>query len=75
MTWTRLIYGALALWLLYDGLTRHDHLSYILAALLGLMAWRNVACPLGLCAPASWQRPSAPPDEQALKQEVAFEEY
>lgn len=74
MTITRIIYGALAVWLLYDGFTRSDTLSFVLAAIIGLMAWRDVACPLGLCTPAAWRKPSAQPSEEALKQEVEFEE-
>ncbi len=74
MTITRIIYGALAMWLVYDGYVRSDSLSFVLAGLLGLMAWRNVSCPMGLCAPAAWQKPPSRMSEEALKQEVEFEE-
>ncbi len=74
MTITRIIYGALAVWLLYDGFAREDALSFVLAAVIGLMAWRNVACPMGLCAPAAWQKPQTHMSEKALRQEVEFEE-
>ncbi|GEM_PF-5941463 len=74
MTLTRVIYGALTLWLLYDGATRANYLSFLLAALVGLMAWRNVSCPLGLCAPSTWQQPNHKLDSKTSTQEVEYEE-